>query len=91
MGVHVGWGYGSGRKGFIMSPLPSYPSRETRHSPKEPLVQMPAFINRKWPSKAGVSLRLHLSQPGKECPITPIPTPQGSVWKAGPKPKQKTN
>lgn len=52
---------------------------------------MPAFINRKWPSKAGVSLRLHLSQPGKECPITPILTPQGSVWKAGPNPKQKTN
>lgn len=60
-------------------------------APKTQLVQMPAFLNRSWSSKAQVSLHLPLNQPGEVCCITPIPTPQGSVWKVGPKPKHETD
>lgn len=52
---------------------------------------MPAFLNRRWFSKAWVSLHLPLNQPGEVGCITPIPTLQGSVWKAGPKPKHETD
>lgn len=63
----------------------SFLPRETRHSPKDPtgpndcLCQQEVVLQGLSQSTRG-SMSHHL-----------IPTPQGSLWKVGPKPKHETN
>ena len=92
MGVGCGGG-GEVAGSFLRFPLPSSPSTESRHSPKDP-AGPDACLCQQEEALQGLS-QSHPAPPPANNPESVLCYPhsytKGSVWKVGPRPKHETD